>query len=288
MMMNPATETNLEFFGPSERQAAVNGDQLSACQFLCAPGRLRLGESERHTLLFNIGGPLSITYWTDFQWKSMLVEQNSLICFLPAGRSAEIRWTQEMNLRVFMIDPVHAVALLDSVTGMQSSWNLADTSLTEFCHRMFAAMCCPLVPEKTYAASLTSLCFHSLLWQQRSVPMDMPARGRLSPRQLSLVISFAHDSMHLDIGLVDLANLVHLSAYHFGRLFKQTIGLSPYQFILQMKIEYAKKLIMENAGPLGEIAYQLNFSDQAHFSNAFRKATGISPRQYQHSRAAVI
>jgi AraC family transcriptional regulator len=94
--------------------------------------------------------------------------------------------------------------------------------------------------------------------------------------------------MHLDIGLVDLANLVHLSAYHFGRLFKQTIGLSPYQFILQMKIEYAKKLIMENAGPLGEIAYQLNFSDQAHFSNAFRKATGISPREYQHSRAAVI
>jgi AraC-like DNA-binding protein len=287
-MMNPARETSLEFFGPADKQAGVHDNQLSAYQFVCAPGRMRLEASSRHTLLFNTGGPLSITYWTDLQWKTMLVEKDSLLCFLPAGRTAEVRWTQEMHLRVFMIDPAHASTFLDPINSLQSSWNLADPSLTEFSQRMFAALCCPLVPERTYASSLTSLCLNSLMWQQRAIPMDQPARGRLSPRQLSQVISFARDSMHVDIGLIDMANLVHLSAYHFGRLFKQTTGLSPYQYILQMKIEYAKKLIMENAGPLGEIAYQLNFSDQAHFSNAFRKATGVSPREYQHSRPAVI
>ncbi|MEJ0031482.1 MAG: helix-turn-helix transcriptional regulator [Bacteroidota bacterium] len=86
--------------------------------------------------------------------------------------------------------------------------------------------------------------------------------------------------MQFNIGLHELAGLVHLSPYHFGRLFKQTVGKSPYQFILQLKIDCAKKLIKQKSGPISEIAYQLNFSDQSHFSNAFRKAVGVSPRQF--------
>jgi AraC family transcriptional regulator len=114
---------------------------------------------------------------------------------------------------------------------------------------------------------------------------DAHRKGRLTPEQLFQVITFAHECLQTDIGLDELASLVHLSSYHFGRLFKQTVGLSPYQYLLQLKIEFAKKLIVEKSGPLGDIAYQLNFSDQAHFSNAFRKATGVSPRQYMQSHS---
>ena len=66
------------------------------------------------------------------------------------------------------------------------------------------------------------------------------------------------------------------------RLFKQTTGISPHQFILQLKIERAKQLINKTQLSLTEIAYELGFTDQAHFSNAFKKIIGVAPRQYRH------
>jgi AraC family transcriptional regulator len=283
-----ANVPGLEFFCPLNKQLSFDSDEASVHQFVCSPGRLRLTGSQQHTLLFNAGDPLAITYWADFQWNTLIAEKDTAICILPAGSAAEIRWTQPLTLRCLFVDTLHAAKVLDAHPDFHPQWCVTNPVIHECTARLFLALETPQVPEKTYVESLVSLCLHSILWEQASMPADQPARGRLAPRQLSQVIFFAHDSIYSDIGLVDLANLVHLSAYHFGRLFKQTIGLSPYQYLLQMKIEYAKKLILENAGPLGDIAYRLNFSDQAHFSNAFRKATGVSPRRYQHSRLAVL
>ncbi len=149
------------------------------------------------------------------------------------------------------------------------------TKLTSVCDEVFA--------EKIYAESLGVACVVHLAKQYNGSKEVYFPKGRLNPYQLKQVIDFAHSYMQFNIGLHEMAGLVHLSPYHFGRLFKQTVGRSPYQFILQLKIDCAKKLIKKNSGPISEIAYQLNFSDQSHFSNAFRKATGISPRQYLYS-----
>jgi AraC family transcriptional regulator len=81
---------------------------------------------------------------------------------------------------------------------------------------------------------------------------------------------------------VELAKQTNTSPFHFMRLFKQTTGISPHQFILQLKIERAKQLINKSQLSLTEIAYELGFTDQAHFSNAFKKIIGVAPRQYRH------
>lgn len=255
---------------------------------ICAPGQLRFGAASRHMILVNAGAPVAITYRSDLQSGKIPVENNEVIALIPAGTTAEMEWTHELQLRTFAFDPDYVSRQLPGQSRFQPRWRIGDPILADFSNRMSAAMSVPHFPERTYAESLAVLCIEQLSRHDKAIPADMPGRGKLSPRQLQNVIVFAHNSIQLDIGLVDLANLVHLSAYHFGRLFKQTIGLSPYQYLLQLRIEYAKKLILEKAGPLGEIAYQLNFSDQAHFSNAFRKATGLSPRQYQHGQPALI
>jgi AraC family transcriptional regulator len=276
----------LHFTGSVQHQVSIDGWPVSMSQSTCAAGQLRIESAARHILLVNVGESAVIT--DRFERETIVVEKDAVICMLPEGTTAEMSWVQELQIRIFAFDPEYVSKLLPGQKKFQPRWKIVDEILAGFSNRICAAMSVSHFPERTYAESLAVLCIEQLSRQDKAIADEVPGRGKLSPRQLLTVIAFAHDSIQQDIGLVDMANLVHLSAYHFGRLFKQTIGLSPYQYILQLRIEYAKKLILEKAGPLGEIAYQLNFSDQAHFSNAFRKATGLSPRQYQHGQPALI
>ena len=72
-----------------------------------------------------------------------------------------------------------------------------------------------------------------------------------------------------------------LSPSHFSRLFKQTIGKSPYQFLMAYRIEQAKKMLDNPHKLMMDIALCCGFSDQAHFSRVFKKIEGVTPKKYR-------
>jgi AraC-like DNA-binding protein/mannose-6-phosphate isomerase-like protein (cupin superfamily) len=79
--------------------------------------------------------------------------------------------------------------------------------------------------------------------------------------------------------LDDLAKEVFMSKFHLLRLFKQEIGLAPYTYQLQLKLNEARKLIFLKKS-LTEVAYELGFNDQAHFINTYKKYTEITPSDF--------
>lgn len=79
-----------------------------------------------------------------------------------------------------------------------------------------------------------------------------------------------------------LINLSKYSQYHFIRKFKQSIGLTPYEYITQEKIRRIKEELL-NDTPLIDLAYNFNFTDQSHFCNTFKRHVGITPLQYKYS-----
>jgi len=286
--MEPLTTTTSpawQFSSPVQKSSCGLA-QYSFDHFDCAPGRLVARGFPRHTVFVNLGEPLAISYFADYQWHTFIAGHDAIICMLPAGTHLEMKWTQPLRLLAFSFDYSFASSAHARSFDLPLRWNITDDVLAALADRASTMALAQYFSERIYAESLAITFVEQLARHHRGQREDF-AKGKLSPQQLLQVISFAHDCMQMDIGLVELANLVHLSPYHFGRLFKQTIGLSPYQFVLQLRIEYAKKLIIEGSGPLGDIAYQLNFSDQAHFSNAFRKATGVSPRQYMQSQVHI-
>jgi AraC family transcriptional regulator len=109
-----------------------------------------------------------------------------------------------------------------------------------------------------------------------------PRPGALAPERLARVVDFI--SVHLgdsDLSLHDLAAVVCLSTYQFGRAFKYATGETPHQFVLKQRIDLAKLLLRERRQSLSEIACSAGFADQAHFSNRFRQFVGVTPRQYR-------
>ena len=85
-----------------------------------------------------------------------------------------------------------------------------------------------------------------------------------------------------------LANLVGYHPNYLGRLFKRNFNCGIQQYILNIRISEAKKLIAESELPLSEISYLCGFNDYHYFSDYFKKRTGINPSQYRTQCKTIV
>jgi AraC-like DNA-binding protein len=94
-----------------------------------------------------------------------------------------------------------------------------------------------------------------------------------------------HYHVHDHISIEDIARAIHLPVSTFRRMFKQIVGLSPYQYLLTCKIDVAKKELLKADVPQRIIAEHLGFTDQYHFSRVFKHITGQRPSEwrFEHS-----
>ncbi|WP_069997213.1 AraC family transcriptional regulator [Cellulosilyticum sp. I15G10I2] len=81
--------------------------------------------------------------------------------------------------------------------------------------------------------------------------------------------------------LEDISELVHLSKYYIIRQFQQLYGLSPYQYLVNLRINRAKELLNEQKEII-EAALQTGFYDQSHFTKCFKQYMGLTPMQYRN------
>ena len=84
-----------------------------------------------------------------------------------------------------------------------------------------------------------------------------------------------------DISIKEIAAKSFVSDSYFRRIFKQDFGISPIKYILNMRIEMAKKLIGLGNMSIKEIAYATGFTDCKYFSTEFKRLVGISPSEYR-------
>ncbi len=99
--------------------------------------------------------------------------------------------------------------------------------------------------------------------------------------RIDLAKDYLSTDLDIKLSLNSVAREIGLSRFHFIRMFKKHTGLSPHQFRIRHRIDAAKILIQKGV-PLSEIALETGFSDQSHFTNAFRQNTGLTPIQYAH------
>jgi AraC family transcriptional regulator len=93
---------------------------------------------------------------------------------------------------------------------------------------------------------------------------------------------------HLDeeLTLERLAGETGFSPYHFARLFRQTTGQTPHQFVLGERIRRAQALLSGTDQPLAAIAVESGFASQSHFTQVFRRQLGCTPGQYRREEVA--
>ncbi|OHD14954.1 MAG: hypothetical protein A2086_14040 [Spirochaetes bacterium GWD1_27_9] len=106
-------------------------------------------------------------------------------------------------------------------------------------------------------------------------------KSRFSPRDILKIKEFIIKNIENNLTIDILAEHVNMSKFYFLREFKKSSGITPYQFLLQEKLNKSKELLLNPINQISDIAYKLGFSDQSHFSNLFKKSFGISPGQFK-------
>ena len=101
------------------------------------------------------------------------------------------------------------------------------------------------------------------------------------PHRLMHVQAFVRDHVSEVLHVERLAAEVHMSQYHFARMFKQATGQSPHLYVVMQRVSHAKALLQETELPLVEVAEQSGFRTQGHFTGVFHRYTGMTPRTFR-------
>jgi AraC family transcriptional regulator len=138
---------------------------------------------------------------------------------------------------------------------------------------------------RLYADSLATGLAIQLVRRYSSLKDIHVGHGGMAPHKLrkaiALIDHHLSDEEEGRVGLRAVARDVCMSYFHFSRAFKQAMGMTATSYIAERRIERAKKMLEETELPISEIALRSGFSSQSHFTTAFRRLAGATPKAFR-------
>lgn len=131
--------------------------------------------------------------------------------------------------------------------------------------------------------TLAACVFEHAAANPRRVPLSVQTTRR-TRENIFLALAHLERTATEDIRLADLATLAGLSPFHFLRLFKREMGMTPHQHLVKARIRRALSLLRDTSIPVTEIALEVGFGDLSNFIHTFRREVGCSPSQFRRAR----
>ena len=239
-----------------------------------------------HLLVFHLGRPLRIEERVG--GRAGRLGEGSLT-ILPAG--APTRWhlgEEEVHhlhlyLEAGFVERVADEAGVDPErVEIEPSIGLRDPRFEQIGLGFLSELRSGGLGGRVYAESLGTLLAVQLLRQQASAALPEARRpARLSERALKRVTDYVEDCLGEDVSLAAMAGTVGLSPYHFARLFRESTGLSPHQYVIRRRVERARLLLATTDRSLAAIAAEVGFASGSHLTTHFRRLVGVSPSRFR-------
>jgi AraC family transcriptional regulator len=236
-----------------------------------------------HQLMLNLGGPVRLGWLEEGRRREAILRPGDL-CIQSDGDSNAPRWADEMMFATASIAPGAFEELLGEYTPHREDLFpkkhcAPDPTAVAFARSLAAELAAPTEPLYAEALS-TAFVLHLLATHAHRIGKKPRApRGKLSGKQLRLVLDFARENLR-SVTVRSMATVAGYSSFQFSRLFKASTGFSPHQFVLSLRLERAYRLLRDVNAQLADVALATGFYDQAHLTNAFRRAFGVTPSAF--------
>lgn len=112
-------------------------------------------------------------------------------------------------------------------------------------------------------------------------PEALSPKGKILPASIVNVITYIEANLAYQICLDDLAKVYYTSKYHFCKIFKKYMGISPLKYVAFLRVSKAKNLLLRDDLTISDVAWEVGFNDLSNFNKHFKKHTGISPSAYK-------
>lgn len=229
-----------------------------------------------------------IVNWVDDSKAVQIAMRPGWIRVAPAGARIHSRWNPGRRTYLLaFLDP----GVLDGVRaecGLPDGWRLP--VLTDVRREKLRTVLLALA-EEVRAPGLGSAVAGAALVRQLMVEVlrladgsaagGEPVRGGLSGHHQRLVLDLIERALAEPLTLDRLAAATGLSTSHFAAAFRQSMGEPPHKYILQRRLERARALLRDGGLSLTDVALEAGFGGSSQFAMAFRRATGLSPRDWR-------
>jgi AraC family transcriptional regulator len=115
--------------------------------------------------------------------------------------------------------------------------------------------------------------------EQRRPPATRPRDRRRAVEAALWIEAHAHEPIDLE----GAAGEAELSAFHFLRLFRDVLGVTPHQYLVRSRLRRAARLLAEDDRPITDVAFDVGFGDLSNFVRTFHRAAGVSPRGFRRA-----
>jgi AraC family transcriptional regulator len=168
---------------------------------------------------------------------------------------------------------------------LRNQWAVRDAPILHLGLALQAELAAGCPAGRLYGEALaTALAVHLVQHYAVCPPQLQSYRGGLPPARLRRVLEYMQAHLAQDPSLTELAGIAQMSPYYFSRLFKQSTGLSPHQYLLRQRVERAKHFLADPRHRIAEVSDALGFPHQSHFATTFRALVGMTPREYRRQR----
>jgi AraC family transcriptional regulator len=143
--------------------------------------------------------------------------------------------------------------------------------------------------DRMYGEGLsTALAAHLLREYGAAVLGPKRQYGGLRRAKLVRALEYIQDQLDTDLTVSGIAQAVGMSPYHFTRLFKESTGQSPHQYVVDARVRKAKELLTTGKFTISEAAFHLGFADQSHLTRHFKRVFGLPPKRLLSRRRPQI
>lgn len=109
-------------------------------------------------------------------------------------------------------------------------------------------------------------------------------QGTAEANPIQKALDFIDGNLHRDISLGEIAQVACKSPFHFARIFKDALGVTPVAYVIEKRIDRSKALLRQSDLPISVIATRCGFNSQSHYCRTFRRLENRTPREYRRSR----
>jgi len=261
---------------------------LSLEFFEAEPGEMPYDVFEQHHILLNLKDePHRVENWRDEEHRDFLLQHNEIIV-TPAGVKSGWKWHSQSKVIIITLNPTklnqfsqHELGIVLSDTQLKNIPQFVDADICQAGEMLLDALNSPVgsaVMFESFARIFLTKLIHKYgLEKSDEIAFNRSFTSSHYKRVLDFIATHFHDNVTLEM----MAAQAGISTYHFARLFKQTIGQSPHQFLMHYRVEQARKQLAKPNTLIADIAITCGFSDQAHFTRVFKQITGKTPRQFR-------